>query len=83
MGAAQPAQALRRMVEWDLQAQGSCATSERLFSWSLPAFPLVADAGAFSPVQRLRVAGGSILYSPCSFPAAELSKKLSKNTSHN
>lgn len=39
--------------------------------------------GLSPSVQRLRVAGGSILYSLCSFPAAELSKKLSKNTSHN
>lgn len=48
VGAAQPAQALRRMVEWDLRAQGSCATSECLFSPSLPTFPLVADVRAFS-----------------------------------
>lgn len=32
MGAAQPTQALRRMMEWDLWAQGSCATLQCLFS---------------------------------------------------
>lgn len=39
--------------------------------------------GLSPPVWRLRVAGGSILHSPCSSPAAELSKKLFKNTSNN
>lgn len=48
VGAAQPAQALRRMVQRHLWAQGSCASSQCLFSCSLPTFHLVADAGAFS-----------------------------------